>query len=160
MLTFLAGNGVLWSWFNHRTGQEHKGEPAEGRLDRLHFQRDPAGKSTVTYRILWLWLHLSIYFTKMFHLNSDWVLWLIALLDWCSYCPTAITGRKLTSPYFCLCLYLQGLAHLHAHHVIHRDIKGQNVLLTENAEVKLGEHSKRYEFKAMSFSHDMTLSSA
>ncbi|XP_072837500.2 nik-related protein kinase isoform X1 [Pogona vitticeps] len=32
---------------------------------------------------------------------------------------------------------LRGLAHLHLHHVIHRDIKGQNVLLTENAEVKL-----------------------
>ncbi|XP_078067908.1 mitogen-activated protein kinase kinase kinase kinase 4 isoform X2 [Mustelus asterias] len=32
---------------------------------------------------------------------------------------------------------LRGLVHLHSHHVIHRDIKGQNVLLTENAEVKL-----------------------
>nr|XP_036866657.1 nik-related protein kinase isoform X3 [Manis javanica] len=32
---------------------------------------------------------------------------------------------------------LQGLAHLHSHRVLHRDIKGQNVLLTHNAEVKL-----------------------
>ncbi|PWA29587.1 hypothetical protein CCH79_00008017 [Gambusia affinis] len=32
---------------------------------------------------------------------------------------------------------IKGLAHLHQHKVIHRDIKGQNVLLTENAEVKL-----------------------
>jgi len=32
---------------------------------------------------------------------------------------------------------LNGVNHLHYNHVIHRDIKGQNILLTENAEVKL-----------------------
>uniref|UniRef100_A0A6Q2Z6F8 non-specific serine/threonine protein kinase n=1 Tax=Esox lucius TaxID=8010 RepID=A0A6Q2Z6F8_ESOLU len=39
---------------------------------------------------------------------------------------------------------LRGLSHLHSHHVIHRDIKGQNVLLTENAEVKL--EGPEYEY--------------
>jgi len=34
------------------------------------------------------------------------------------------------------------VSHLHQNHVIHRDIKGQNVLLTDSAEVKLGKNSK------------------
>ena len=33
---------------------------------------------------------------------------------------------------------LKGLCHLHKNKVIHRDIKGQDVLLTYNADIKLG----------------------
>lgn len=54
----------------------------------------------------------------------------------CSYlCPVFV----------CKLLFSQGLLHLHSHHVIHRDIKGQNVLLTENAEIKLGKTSMHYQ---------------
>lgn len=50
--------------------------------------------------------------TKMLSLREDWI---------------AYICREIT----------RGLAHLHASKIIHRDIKGQNVLLTDNAEVKL-----------------------
>lgn len=50
--------------------------------------------------------------TKSLSLREDWI---------------AYICREIT----------RGLAHLHSSKIIHRDIKGQNVLLTDNAEVKL-----------------------
>jgi TRAF2/NCK-interacting kinase len=50
--------------------------------------------------------------TKSLSLREDWI---------------AYISREIT----------RGLAHLHSSKIIHRDIKGQNVLLTDNAEVKL-----------------------
>ena len=41
----------------------------------------------------------------------------------------------------------QGVSHLHQNHVIHRDIKGQNVLLTDGAEVKLGKYLRNCVIK-------------
>lgn len=55
---------------------------------------------------------------------------------------TATKGQSLKEEwiaYICREI-LRGLSYLHSNKVIHRDIKGQNVLLTDNAEVKLGEY--------------------
>lgn len=35
---------------------------------------------------------------------------------------------------------MQGLAYLHSIFKVHRDIKGGNILLTDQGEVKLGEY--------------------
>jgi len=37
--------------------------------------------------------------------------------------------------------YAQGLDYLHSIFKVHRDIKGGNILLTEQGDVKLGEYS-------------------
>lgn len=65
---------------------------------------------------------------------QDPVLWALGVLGM----ATLLLSPEPNSEHPLL-FFMQGLAHLHAHHVIHRDIKGQNVLLTENAEVKLGK---------------------
>lgn len=61
---------------------------------------------------------------------------------WTSYLRVIVSIQKCAMfSKLSLLSFRQGLSHLHQHKVIHRDIKGQNVLLTENAEVKLGTHS-------------------
>lgn len=35
-ICYVVSDGVLWCWFDHRPGEEHQREPAEGGLDRLH----------------------------------------------------------------------------------------------------------------------------
>ena len=36
-----------------------------------------------------------------------------------------------------LYVFFQGIEHLHRHNVMHRDIKGPNVMLTNSAEIRL-----------------------
>ena len=48
-------------------------------------------------------------------------------------------GNTLTEPQLAYVLRgtARALTHLHSHRCMHRDVKGHNILLTENAEVKL-----------------------
>jgi len=79
---------------------------------------------------------------KSMHSGKDDKLWLV--MEYCG--AGSVTdlvksskGQSLKEDwisYICREI-LKGLAHLHTNKIIHRDIKGQNVLLTDNADVKL-----------------------
>lgn len=76
--------------------------------------------------------------------NDDDQLWLV--LELCS--NGSVTdlakslikmGLKLDEPMIAHILRqtLSALEHLHKHHVMHRDVKGHNILITENGTIKL-----------------------
>jgi serine/threonine protein kinase len=78
-----------------------------------------------------LTIHFLIYMKIVFNCSNIHLMWIVV---------TATKGQSLKEEwiaYICREI-LRGLSYLHTNKVIHRDIKGQNVLLTDNAEVKLG----------------------
>jgi len=81
-------------------------------------------------------------FIKKMHEGQDDQLWLVMEFCGAGSVTDLVKATKTKSlkedwiAYICREV-LTGVQHLHQNHVIHRDIKGQNILLTENAEVKL-----------------------
>lgn len=81
-------------------------------------------------------------FVKKMPPGSDNQVWLVMEYCGAGSVTDMITATKTRSlkeewiSYICREI-LRGLQHLHGRKVIHRDIKGQNVLLTVNADVKL-----------------------
>ena len=75
--------------------------------------------------------------TKTRSLKEDWIAYVSREVLRVSH-PSPLAPCPCDFP--CLINILQGLSHLHKNKVIHRDIKGQNVLLTDNADIKLGNY--------------------
>lgn len=59
----VAGDGILWSWLNHRPGEEHQERP-KGRLDRLHFTRDPQSERII-------FLHFLQFLPVKLYINTE-----------------------------------------------------------------------------------------
>ena len=72
---------------------------------------------------------MCILATKARTLKEEWIAYVAR-----EVLRVSFPYRNLELIYVCF----QGLSHLHKNKVIHRDIKGQNVLLTDNADIKLG----------------------
>ena len=132
---------VLKKYSHHRNIATYYGafikQSPPGKDDQLWLVMEYCGAGSVTD---------IVKSTKGQSLKEDWIAYVCRYvsikLDHCIY-SNKITLIDKDVAFSCISKLLnyreviRGLTHLHGCKVIHRDIKGQNVLLTDNAEVKL-----------------------